>query len=499
MIAVPLALALALGQAPANETPAQRPPSQPAPQPQASPPAAPSSPQLPGTPAQPGPALPVLTLDETYREAAKGNLDLVQAQARLDQAKQLSWKAWSYYLPQITATGQYTRNEVEATLPVPQGYVIQQFPGDVLPPPGSTFPPGVPVGAPTPYALVPYNVENIVVQKRDQLSAQLAVRQAILSPQAWFGIAEAYGGERIAALNVDNGRREVLFGVAQVYFGVAGLKQAVVVGERQVAITRDHERDARVRYQAGTTPKVALLRAEIDRSQAEQDLKRAQNSLLVQKVALATLLGRSTVDFDVEIPPQQRAPTDAAALEQAALRDRPDVLASQQNLSLAETTRNAVYAQYAPSLGAFGLVNWVNAQGFTGKTLNWAIGLSATWTLFDGGLREATLRENQARVAEADAAYRSSELRAREEVQQSLLQLDSALANRAKAKEQVDLARENAKLIEVNYKAGAATYLEVTDANQQLLSAEIGFITNDIAANLAALSVQKAAGAFNPK
>jgi len=99
-------------------------------------------------------------------------------------------------------------------------------------------------------------------------------------------------------------------------------------------------------------------------------------------------------------------------------------------------------------------------------------------------------------VVEADAARRASEARAVDEVRRSQLDLDSAFANREKAKEKVALARETNSLTEINYKAGAATYLETTDALESLRSAELGLVAESLNADLAALRLLKAMGAF---
>jgi len=449
---------------------------------------APQPPAAPRPPARTEAAPPVLTLDEALAEARTRNLDIQQAEARLAQAKQISWKAWSYYLPQISAGGTYTRNETEAA--VPTAYFIRDAGADQGPPASAAN------GAPTPYFLLPSSSDLATIQKRDQLAAQVQVNQAILAPALWPAIANAYAAERVVALNVENARREVLYGVTQVYYGAASLKQAVSVTERQLALTRERERDARVRYQAGTTPKVALLRAEIDRAQSEQDLKRAQNAFLTSKVSLATLLDHAG-EFDVEIPPTPLPPPGALPeLEAAALRDRPDVQAAAKGLDLAEGQRNGIYYQYAPSLGAFGRIQWANISGFTGKETAWALGLGVSWNIFDGGLREANLREASARVVEAEAAKRASDARALEEVRRSRLDLESALANKAKAQERVTLARENQQITAVSYKAGAGTYLETTDAVESLRQAELGLVTDTLGADLAAIRLLKAVGSF---
>jgi outer membrane protein TolC len=455
---------------------------------------APAAPQLTAPPAGdvrtvPQPPLvakpPTLSLESALREADSKNFDLKAARARLEQSKELHWKAWSAYLPQVIASGTFTRNSFpDVTFPGQFG-VEQTAPGQ----PGT---------APT-FALVPVPGSDIVIQKQNQLAGQIEATQAIFAPQAWYAIAAARAGERLAEDNTESARRDILFAVAQAYYGAVGQKQVVAIQERQLAIALDHERDARVRYDAGTTPKVTLLRAEIDRARAEQDLKRAQNGYAAAKVSLATLLDRPTADFEVEVPPAVKVPSDGGGLEEAALRDRPDVKAAREQKRVATRTRGVVLMRYLPTLGAFGRYDYLNAAGFAATQTTWAVGFALNWTILDGFLRESDLREQGGRVREAEATLAGAEAKAREEVRRSRLDLDSAIANSVKAKEQLDLARENQRLVNVNYKAGAATYIEVSDANTALLTAELTHLSESLNADLAALRLLKAAGAFDPR
>jgi outer membrane protein TolC len=118
--------------------------------------------------------------------------------------------------------------------------------------------------------------------------------------------------------------------------------------------------------------------------------------------------------------------------------------------------------------------------------------------VLDGGLRESDIREGNAKVAEARASSASAERRARQEVRQAVLDLESARANALKAKEQRDLAAENLRLVDVSFRAGAATAVELADATAALRNAEIGFSAESLGAQVAALRVLKAAGEFQP-
>jgi outer membrane protein TolC len=438
--------------------------------------------------AEPGPPSRTLTFQEVLTRMESQNLELQAARARLAQAQELSAKAWSGYLPQITAGGSYTRNSDEAILELATGYAIRDF-GT----PQNTNIPDLP-GEPTNLAQVPTGVFRAPIQKFNQFGAQVQLNQVLIAPALCLAIKSARIAEDVAALSVEAARRETLFGAAQLYFGAAGLKQAVAVQERLLVVQTAREKDAQVGFDAGAQPKVALLRAQIDKARAEQDLLRARNSYQSTLSALATLLNEPA-DFDVVVPEEPVLPSGIEELEKTVL-ERPDVVAAQRSVELAEAGRSGVKWRYAPSLGLSAVYRAANVGGFTGKATSWAVTLGLNWVIFDGGLREAELRESSARVAEARANATAAENRARDEVRRGLLDLASARANRLKAEEQLRLAREGQRLVDVSFKAGAATYLEVTDANTALAAAENGFVGETLNASLAALRVLKAAGQF---
>jgi outer membrane protein TolC len=249
-----------------------------------------------------------------------------------------------------------------------------------------------------------------------------------------------------------------------------------------------------VRYQAGAIAKVGLLRAEIDRARAEQDLLRARNSRASARIALATLLDRP-VDFEVEDPPAPALPDEPGSLEEVAVAERPDVLAARRSVDAARSGKRALTGGYLPDLAAFGRWTIQNAAGFTGQEDQWAVGVGAQWRILDGGLREAEIREAGARVDEAEASAASAVARARQEVRTALLDLESARANAVKAREQRDLAAENQRLVDVSFRAGAATAVEQADATAQLRNAELAFISETLGAQLAALRLLQVAGA----
>lgn len=441
---------------------------------------------------------PVLTLEEAFRQAEAQNQDLLAARARLTQADEISRRAWAGYLPQLTANGTYTYNSAEASISLPTSYYIR----DVGQPQGPVFDPtrepGLdnPPGAQTSLIQVPAEFIEAEIQPKHALSGTVQLSQAIIAPQLWSAIRNANLSERASQLSVENARREILFATAQLYYGAEGLREAMEVQERLLSVNRAREADAEVRFRVGTSTKVALLRAQIERARAEQDLQRTRNAYRGAKIALATMLAREA-DFEVARPAAPPAPPGTEALL-AAARSRPDVEAARTNLELAEGNRTQVLLGYAPSIGAFGRYQLSNARGFTGEYGLMTVGAQLSWTLWDGGVRESQLREASARIVENRHTVQGLELRAREAVNRALLDLESARTNVTTAVEQQKLARESADLVNASYQAGAATYLEVVDANAALTQAELNAINEELNVQLAVLKVAHAAGLFDP-
>jgi len=252
-----------------------------------------------------------------------------------------------------------------------------------------------------------------------------------------------------------------------------------------------------VRYQAGTIAKVGLIRAEIDRARAEQDLRRAWNSYQSGKIGLAVLLDR-TPDFETVEPPEPPLAPETKGLADKALQLRPEVQAARVQVEVARGNRNAVVARYFPTVGAFARYQAQNILGFTARYDLWQAGVSLNWNILDGGRRESDVREANAKIDEAEATRLSTEAHVREEVEQALLDLESARANAQKAKEQRDLAAENSRLVDVSYRAGAATAVEQADATTTLRNAEISQVSESLNAQLSAVRVLRSVGEFEP-
>jgi len=180
------------------------------------------------------------------------------------------------------------------------------------------------------------------------------------------------------------------------------------------------------------------------------------------------------------------------------MRDRPEIAAARANVEIAARLKTDAWAQFLPSL-AFNANGRYNSQAdFEDNHVLWALTLSLTLPLYDGGLRYVALKDADSRTREARAQERGQSARIEDELRRARLDLESARALRSQAEQTLLYARENERLVRAQFEAGTATQVEVSDAESALFQSEQTAIQQRLAVQLAALRLAKSVGAFDP-
>jgi outer membrane protein TolC len=226
-----------------------------------------------------------------------------------------------------------------------------------------------------------------------------------------------------------------------------------------------------------------LIAARNDQSRSRLELLRAVGLPLDTPINLADTLGLTS--------PEQ-AP-DAAAAVDAALRQRADVRALEEQIGTSRQQINAIRAERLPTFGLLA------DEGVIGKspahllpTYTW--GLQVSVPIFDGNRR-------QARVAEQSAAIQELEARERDLRAQVAVEVRGALLDLASAREQVEAARERVRLGEQEvsqardrFSAGVAGNADVISASLSLSAARTGLVEAEAAYQAARVALARAEG-----
>ena len=154
---------------------------------------------------------------------------------------------------------------------------------------------------------------------------------------------------------------------------------------------------------------------------------------------------------------------------------RPDVRSAERAVAAANAELGITRSAWLPDLtfstsGSLGAETVANLLSSPLRT--WSVGTQLAATLFDGGTRRSTLKQQEAAYDEKVAAYRQSVLTALQEVEDGLLNYQTLRLQEADQQRLVDLAQESERAVRNRYQSGLVNYLELSTAESTSLSAQ---------------------------
>jgi outer membrane protein len=273
--------------------------------------------------------------------------------------------------------------------------------------------------------------------------------------------------------------------VKEQYFTLLLSQRLVTVNEAALDRAEINLRSAKGFFDVGTQPKSFVTRAEVDVANGRLNLIRANNAVSLARVALNTAMGIAinTPTQVKDVLAYEHFATDRDALVAEALSKRPDYLQIKAQAEAAEATVRQTFRDFFPNLvgsGTYGIVGITgvpdpgsrSTHGFIDSGPEWNVGLTLSWTVFDGGGKIARYKEAKANVDAIKARVRDTELQVWQQVEQAYLNLGAAEESIGAAGKAVESAQENYDLARGRFDAGVANIIELTDAQLALTTAQ---------------------------
>lgn len=306
---------------------------------------------------------------------------------------------------------------------------------------------------------------------REDLRVGVTLSQVIFDFGKTFASTEA--ARRLAEQaqeDVELQRQLVTLTVKESFININFARRLIRVQEQALERADLNLRSARGFFEVGTRPKSDVARAEVDVANARVDLIRARNAERLARVALNTAMGIAA-DTPTEVQDNlvyQAMALDRSQLQAQALAQRPEYKQARLRVSEADARMRRAFRDFFPDLSASGFYGGARAD------LNeiWEIGLTLSWSIFDGGNKIARLRETKANVDAAVSRVKSTELDISREVEQAQLNVSEAQERIGAAQTAVASAQENFRLAQGRFDAGVGTILELTDAQLFLTQAQ---------------------------
>jgi outer membrane protein len=298
--------------------------------------------------------------------------------------------------------------------------------------------------------------------------------------RGYFATRDAgrYGIES-AELMAARAREDLARDVVRVYIASVRARKL-----RDLAVAQVDRTKATVDYltqlkKAGAALRSAELLAQLDLKRAQRAVVEAERDVGIADASFRRLVGVMP-PAQLELPDAPSLPADVAGQE--LVKGRKDIKALDLEVQASRADEVAAAGQrWWPRLDLVGnvqagilfdsefqaLLKNENAYGYT-----WAVSGVLTIPLYQKGATEVQIEraENQTRIAE-----RTRELQAKvatEEAQAAAAQVAGTEQALAIAEKELAGAQEHYKLITLQYKAGAITFLEVTNSQSVLTEAE---------------------------
>lgn len=266
--------------------------------------------------------------------------------------------------------------------------------------------------------------------------------------------------------------------VANTYLGLRELDERTALARQTIASREESYRIFLRRNQVGSTSALDLAQVETLLIQAQALGAQLEQARATQKHALLLLLG-TTVDVDFDTGKTSQPDIKFADLDIGLpadiLTNRPDIVAAEHRLIAAHANIHAARMAFLPRIALTGNLGTASVELnglFDSGSRAWAFMPTISLPIFDGGRRRSGLDLAEVRNEIAVAEYEKTIQNAFREVSDAL-SASKWLLDRVEIQQRALQAQtQRARLAQLRYDSGASAFLEVLDAQRDLLDAQ---------------------------
>ena len=402
-----------------------------------------------------------LTLDDAIQRGLRDNLGLILQSSQEKSANGQRLQQLQQLLPTITATSSITVEQVNLA-----AYGLK-FPG-IKPIVG-------------PFQVVDFRA---------------SLTQSLFNLQAFENYLASKHNFEAAKLSAQDARELVVLTVGNQYLMCIADKSRIEAVNANLATAKLSLDQANAQHDAGTAPRLDVLRAQVDYQNEQQQLIATTNQFEKDKIALARAIGLSleqqyvlpdTVPFAVLDTP------DPEAAFQQALKQRKDLASASEQLKAAESAVKATRYEQLPVAsvsGDFGDLGTTPGHSHGTYTATGQVSapiLQIAKTRGDAEVQGASRDQAEARLSDQVQQVNADVRDAILDIQSSAKLVDATRSN-------VDLAGEALTEAQERYRAGVADSLPVSQALTADEQAQDQYISALYQHNVAKLSLARALG-----
>lgn len=265
--------------------------------------------------------------------------------------------------------------------------------------------------------------------------------------------------------------------IANSYYTLLMLDRQLDITRRTADTWSESVRTMKALKRAGQTTEMAVAQTEAGKLSVDASVLSLELQINETENSLSTLLGMSPQEIGRSTLEKQEFPDSlSTGVPLQLLSRRPDVRQCEAQLAVAYYATNSARSAFYPGITLSGSAGWTNAAGAAitnpGQWLLSAVG-SLVQPLFNRGKNIANLKIAKAQQEEALLTFRQNLLNAGAEVNDALVQWQTARQRILLDEQQTASLRSALRSSELLMQHSSQNYLEVLTARQSLLQAEL--------------------------
>ena len=344
--------------------------------------------------------------------------------------------------------------------------------------------------------------DGSTVTPQSQINGSLTIQMPIVAAAEWARRTQARDNRNIADLSAAETRRQIALSAADAYLSILTWRRVVEGNVEAVTTARAHFDLATELEQGGTGSRLNALRAQQQVSAFQRNLEASSLAAYLAREALGVLIvADGPVDAIDE--PAFALPADAAAIASQTGDLRPILLQSRPDLRLfsgqqqaAARVLNDSSKEWWPSLDALFIPQSVRPAQFFSSADGWRFLLQANFPIWDSGTRAGARTQRQAALTIAQTNLTDALNQASSEVRAARESVASGERALGSARAAADQAQQVVDIVNVSFRAGGATNIEVIDAERSARDADTAVAIAENILRRARLDLLLALGRF---
>ena len=279
---------------------------------------------------------------------------------------------------------------------------------------------------------------------------------------------------QVSAADLENERLTEQASLAVYFFEVRGQDALVDLLTKTVQADTASLEYTRAQYETGVGGEISVVEAQNTLQNVQASLTNAGVARAQYEHAIAVLVGTNPSTFSIPVRPLSAAPPPVPiGVPSQLLERRPDIAAAERTMASANAQIGVATAAFFPTLsltagGGLESASW--SKLFTWPSRFWSVGPSLSETIFDAGLRRATVRQYVSAYNADVAGYRQTVLTGFQQVEDYLAAVRILSQQIVQQQAAVASAQRFVDLENVRFQTGIDPYVNVVTAQTTLLA-----------------------------